>query len=451
MIELILSVLIKVAQLLLSLSILVIIHEFGHFTFAKLFKTRVEKFYLFFNPWFSLFKFKKGETEYGLGWLPLGGYVKISGMIDESMDKEQMSKEPQPWEFRSKSSIQRLLIMLGGVLFNVLFAFLVYAMVLFAWGESYLPTQSVKYGIICDSLALDMGLQHGDKVLSVDDQHIEKFNDITPALIYDDAKSIQVDRNGERVNVSVPEDFVNKYIEELSRYKEGQSFISVAFPFIADHFPDDSQAQKMGLQIDDEIVGINGKELPYFGLVKHELENHIGEAITLNVMRGGQELGLETRVDELGRIGVFPKTPEFFFEFSKKEYGFFESFPVGVVKGVGMIKSYLKDLKLVFTPKTKAYKELGGFIAIGNIFPDKWDWFTFWYMTAFLSIMLAVLNLLPIPALDGGHVMFLIIEMITGRKPGDKFMEYAQIVGMFMLLALVLYANGNDIIKLFTK
>ncbi len=437
-------VLIKAAQLLLSLSILVIIHEFGHFTFAKLFKTRVEKFYLFFNPWFSLFKFKKGETEYGLGWLPLGGYVKISGMIDESMDKEQMSKEPQPWEFRSKSSIQRLLIMLGGVLFNVLFAFLVYAMVLFTWGESYLPTQNVKYGIICDSLALDMGLQHGDKILTVDGQYIENFGDIARELVYDEAKSIQINRNGEALDITVPDDFVNNFIKK-------QSFIYAAFPFIASHFPNDSEAQDKGVLTGDKIIGINGMDIPYFDLVKLELQNHIGDTITLNLMRGGQKTNIEMEVSESGTIGVYPELPESLLEYSELKYGFFESIPAGVKKGTHMIGAYLKDLKLVFTPETEAYKELGGFIAIGNIFPGKWDWYVFWRMTAFLSIMLAVLNLLPIPALDGGHVMFLIIEMITGRKPGDKFMEYAQIVGMLMLLALVLYANGNDIVKLFTK
>ncbi len=438
------TVLIKAAQLLLSLSILVIIHEFGHFTFAKLFKTRVEKFYLFFNPWFSLFKFKRGETEYGLGWLPLGGYVKISGMIDESMDKEQLSKEPQPWEFRSKPSGHRLLIMLGGVLFNALFAFLIYSMILFAWGESYLPTQNARYGIICDSLALEIGLQHGDKIITVDGQTIENFSDIAPALLYDGAKSIQIDRNRQSLNIPVPGDFISRFIE-------AKSFIYIAYPFIADDFPKDSYAKSMGVQIDDNIIGINGKDIPYFGLLVREFQNHIGETITLTVLRGGQHVELEMVVPETGKIGVFPKPPDYFLEFNDIKYGFFEAIPAGVIKGVGMIKSYLKDMKLVFTPSTKAYKSLGGFIAIGNIFPGVWDWHSFWLMTAFLSIMLGVLNLLPIPALDGGHVLFLIIEMITGRKPGDKFMEYAQIVGMLLLLALVLYANGNDIIKLFTK
>ena len=437
-------VLIKAAQLLLSLSILVIIHEFGHFTFAKIFKARVEKFYLFFNPWFSIFKFKKGETTYGLGWLPLGGYVKIAGMIDESMDKEQMAKEPQPWEFRSKPAYQRLLIMLGGVLFNVIFAFIVYAMILFAWGESYLATKNVKYGIICDTLALDMGLQHGDKILTVDGKAIEKFSNITPELLYHDAKSIQVDRDGQMIDIPVPDNWVNNYIEK-------QSFIYYAYPFVADEFPNDSYAKEMGIIKGDRIVGINGKDLPYFDLLVLELQNHIGKPITLDIIRDGKEMAIDMVVPESGKIGIYPKDPESFFEFNEIRYGFFESFPAGVSKGVQMIGAYLKDLKLIFTPETKAYKSLGGFIAIGKIFPEKWDWHRFWFMTAFLSIMLAILNLLPIPALDGGHVLFLIVEMVSGRKPSDKFLEYAQIVGLILLLALVLYANGNDIIKLFSR
>lgn len=439
-------VLIKAAQLLLSLSILVIIHEFGHFTFAKLFKTRVEKFYLFFNPWFSIFKFKRGETTYGLGWLPLGGYVKISGMIDESMDKEQMSKEPQPWEFRSKSSVQRLLIMLGGVMFNVIFAFLVYAMVLFTWGESYVPTKNANHGIVCDSLALDMGLRHGDKILTVDGEYIEDFDDIKLRLLYDEAKSIQIDRNGEVMDIPVPADWVSRFIEQKG------FFISIAVPFFADSLKDGYPAKEAGVQPGDQIVGVNGEVIPYINLIRPELQKNIGKTITLSILRDEQALDLEMTVPESGEIGIWNKdVSDYGIEPATLTYGFFESFPAGTRKGIEMIQSYLKDLKLIFTPETKAYKSLGGFIAIGKIFPKEWDWYRFWFMTAFLSIMLAVLNLLPIPALDGGHVLFLLVEMVTGKKPSEKFLEYAQIIGMFLLLALVLYANGNDIIKLFTK
>ncbi|MCD6333697.1 MAG: RIP metalloprotease RseP [Bacteroidales bacterium] len=438
------TILIKAAQLLLSLSILVIIHELGHFTFAKIFKTRVEKFYLFFNPWFSLFKVKKGETEYGIGWLPLGGFVKISGMIDESMDREQMKKEPHPWEFRSKPSGQRLLIMLGGVLYNVIFAFLIYSMVLFTWGEKYLPTANVQYGIICDTLALDMGLHNGDKILTLDHQPVEDFLDVVPQIVYKGAKSIQVERDGKEIDIPVPDDFVKRFLDK-------KSFIYYAYPFVVKEFTKGAPAKEAGMREDDRILGINGKSLPYFDLFVLELQKHIGEQVTIQVDRNGQKLDLPVTVPESGKIGVYPVDPKSFFELKEIHYGFFQSLPAGVKKGVQTISSYLKDLKLIFSPETKAYKSLGGFIAIGNIFPAQWDWQVFWKMTAFLSIMLAVLNVLPIPALDGGHVLFLTYEIITGRKPSDKFMEIAQIVGMVILLALVIYANGNDLIKLFTK
>ncbi|MFA6127623.1 MAG: RIP metalloprotease RseP [Bacteroidales bacterium] len=445
------DILIKASQLLLSLSLLVIIHEFGHFIFARLFKTRVEKFYLFFNPWFSLFKMKRGDTEYGIGWLPLGGYVKIAGMIDESMDKEAMKLPPQPWEFRSKPSGQRLLIMLGGVLFNVLFAFIIYSMILMAWGEKYLPTQNLKYGIICDSLALNMGLQHGDKILTIDNHVVEDFHDIIPELVYKKAKSIQVDRAGQTLNINVPVTFVSEYIEFIQKYKGKREFIYFAFPFVIRDFSPGYPAKDAGMKIDDRIIGINGQDLPYFDLFVMEIKKHAGDSVVINVDRNGEKLDFPMLIPQDGKIGAFPTDPKSFFELKEIKYGFFAAFPAGVKKGISTISSYLKDLKMIFNPETGAYKSLGGFIAIGNIFPSIWNWQVFWNMTAFLSIMLAVLNVLPIPALDGGHVFFLVFEIITGKKPNERFMEVAQIVGMLLLLALVLYANGNDIIKLFQK
>jgi regulator of sigma E protease len=445
------DIVIKAAQLLLSLSLLVIIHEFGHFIFARLFKTRVEKFYLFFNPWFSLFKIKRGDTEYGVGWLPLGGYVKISGMIDESMDKEAMKLPPQPWEFRAKPSGQRLLIMLGGVMFNVLFAFLIYSMILFAWGEKYLPTQNVKYGIICDSLALELGLQHGDKILTVDNHKVEDFHDVIPEIVYKGAKTIQVDRNGQLAEVPIPTSFVSQFIETSRKSKGKSGFIYYAYPFVVRDFSQGYPAKESGIQINDRIVGINDIDLPYFDLFVMEIKNHAGDSVLIQVDRNGERLSFPMVIPEDARIGAFPTDPKSFFDLKEIEYGFFASFPAGVKKGVQTISSYLKDLKLIFNPETKAYKSLGGFIAIGNIFPAAWNWQVFWNMTAFLSIMLAVLNILPIPALDGGHVFFLGFEIITGKKPNDRFMEVAQIVGMLLLLALVLYANGNDIVRLFQK
>ncbi|MCX6227466.1 MAG: RIP metalloprotease RseP, partial [Bacteroidia bacterium] len=393
-------ILIKAAQLLLSLSLLVIIHEFGHFVFARLFKTRVEKFYLFFNPWFSLFKMKRGDTEYGIGWLPLGGYVKISGMIDESMDKEAMKLPPQPWEFRSKPSGQRLLIMLGGVVFNVILAFFIYSMILFTWGERYLPTKNAKYGIICDSLALNMGLRHGDKILTIDNHAVEDFKNLVPEIVYQSAKSIQVDRDGQVVNIAVPANFVSEYIEFVRKYKGKRDFIYFAYPFVVSSFSPGYPAKGAGININDRIIGINGQDLPWFNLFVLEIQKHIGDSVIINVDRNGEKMAFQLLVPEDGRIGVKSTDPTSFFELKEIRYGFFASFPAGVKKGVETISSYLKDLKMIFSPETGAYKSLGGFIAIGNIFPASWNWYAFWNMTAFLSIMLAVLNILPIPALD---------------------------------------------------
>ncbi|MFC2118842.1 RIP metalloprotease RseP [Bacteroidota bacterium] len=449
----ILQVLIKAGQLILSLSILVLLHEFGHFIFAKIFKARVEKFYLFFNPWFSLFKIKKGETEFGVGWLPLGGYCKISGMIDESMDKEQLSKPPQPYEFRSKPSYQRLLIMLGGVLFNFITAFLIYSMILFTWGNEYLPTDNAKYGIYCDTLATDMGFRNGDIILSVDNKHVEDFRGIFEELIYNEVKTVQVKRNGKNFDVPIPEDFVSQFLERRSYYKSNVSkdpyfFFRPELPFIIGEFGDDSVGEKAGLEIGDKIVGFNDEPVKGFYHFGSKLANVSAQNSKITVERNGEFIQYSLTFDESMKIGAWADNSKFL-ETETKEYGFFASIPAGIKQGSQSISNYLKDIKLIFTPKTKAYKSLGGFIAIGNIFPDTWDWMTFWTMTALLSIMLAVLNLLPIPALDGGHVLFLVFEIITGRKPADKFIEYAQIVGMLLLLALVLFANGNDIIKLF--
>ncbi|MCK4662188.1 MAG: RIP metalloprotease RseP [Bacteroidales bacterium] len=443
------EVLIKIAQLLLSLSILVVIHEFGHYTFAKIFKTRVEKFYLFFNPWFSLFKFKRGETEYGMGWLPLGGYVKISGMIDESMDKEQMKKPPQPWEFRSKSSPQRLLIMLGGVLYNFILAFLIFASVLYIWGEEYLPNSNVKYGIVCDSVALNMGLQNGDKILSVDYNELDNFRTIVHKIILDDAKTIQIDRNGEKINIDIPE-------ETISYLLKKPDFINTRFPisaFVIDGFVKDSPAKTAGLQKGDKITGINNNYFEFFDEFKEQITKNKNTEIILNITRGTNKLNIPVKVNELGMIGVAWDTKMFrdIFEYKKIEYGFFAAFPAGIKKGYNLGIDYLKQFKLLFQPKTKAYESLGGFITIGNIFPGVWDWKSFWFLTAFLSILLGVINVMPIPALDGGHVMFLLYEVISGRKPSDKFLEYAQITGMIILFSLLIYANGNDIVKLFNK
>jgi len=438
------DILIKAGQLLLSLSILVIIHELGHFTFAKLFKTRVEKFYLFFDAWFSLCKFKRGETEYGIGWIPLGGYVKISGMIDESMDKEQMALPPQDYEFRSKTSWQRLLIMIGGVLFNFILAIIIYIGVLFVWGEKYLPAENVKYGIMCDSLAYDMGLKDGDKITQVNGKEIKNFKEIVPKILLEEPQSITIVRNGETMNLPLDNKSIAKII------KHGRPFFDARIPFIAAAFTKDSPAKAAGMQVNDKIIAIDTIRTEFFDEVKTQIVKYKGKEVSMTVVRNGLEKNLKVKISKEGTIGVAPDSRlDSFFDLEKKEYTIVESVPAGFEKGYNEVGDYLKQFKLLFTPETEAYKSLGGFIAIGNIFPAEFDWYAFWMMTALLSIMLGVVNILPIPALDGGHVMFLFYEIITGRKPSDKFMEYAQITGMVLLLGLLLFANGNDIIKLF--
>lgn len=437
------EILVKTGQFLLSLSILVILHEMGHFLFAKLFKARVEKFYLFFNPWFSLFKFKKGETEYGIGWLPLGGYVKISGMIDESMDKEQMKQPPQPFEFRAKPAWQRLLIMIGGVLVNLVLALLIYSAILFTWGEEYLPTKSAKYGIACDSLGLELGFRNGDKILTVSGTEIENFQQISHDILLNENREVVVLRDSDTITVQVDP-------SKLAKLVKNPMIFAPRFPFIIEETRPNENAEKAGLKKGDRMIAINGEPKQFFDEFKSTVLMNKGKSITITVQRDTQTLTLPVDVPETGIVGVVPVIElSRFFEISKKEYSFIQSIPAGVKRGVNTIKSYLKQLKLIFSPETKAYESLGGFITIGKIFPSTWDWQSFWALTAFLSIILGIMNILPIPALDGGHVLFLLYEMVTGRKPGDKFMEYAQLTGMILLLALLLYANANDVIRLF--
>src|SRR5690554_497341 len=438
------TILIKAAQLILSLSILVVLHEFGHFMFARLFNTRVEKFYLFFNPWFSLFKFKKGETEYGVGWLPLGGYVKISGMIDESMDKEAMKLPPQPYEFRAKPAWQRLLIMVGGVMMNFIFALAIYVGVLYVWGEQYLPTKNATHGIVVTEAGEDIGLRTGDKILTVDNQYIENFHKIIPTVVLNDARTIQVERDGQVVDVNISSD-------DMSKLLKSKSVIAprVLFKMQIEGFTADSPGEKAGLMTGDRIVKLNGNEITYYDEWSNELSDLKDDPITLTVERNGQLVDVDMVLGEDGMIGIrMNQFTENYLQLETINYGFFESIPAGIARGFEITKDYLKQFKLLFRPETKAYESLGGFATIGNIFPGTWDWFSFWNMTAFISIILAIMNLLPIPALDGGHVMFLFFEMISGRKPGEKFLEYAQIAGMLLLLALVIYANANDIIKM---
>ena len=435
---------IQAAQLLLGISILVVLHELGHFVAAKAFKTKVESFYLFFNPWFSLFKKKIGETEYGIGWLPLGGYVKIAGMIDESMDKEQMKKPAEPWEFRSKPTWQRLIIMLGGVIVNVITAFFIYAMILFAWGEKYIPAKNATYGVYCDSVAQSIGFKNGDKIIALDGKPVDAettYGEITVQILLDDIKQVTVDRNGSNEQISIPADFAETVISN----KVTKGLFTEECPFIVDSLMPDMPAQKAGLMKGDEIISINGNQIS--GLINSldYLSPEKEKEVTLGVLREGQTIELKVTPDENGMIGVGRRTPLDFLEVETKKYGFFASIPAGFAKTGNVLKRYIDQFKLIFSKA--GVKQLGGFGSISKLYGAVWNWQNFWEKTALISVMLAVMNLLPIPALDGGHVMFLTYEMITRRKPNEKLMEYAQVAGMLLLLTFMLYANGMDVVR----
>ncbi|MFT3981331.1 MAG: RIP metalloprotease RseP [Ferruginibacter sp.] len=439
-----------VAQLLLSLSILVVLHEFGHYITAKWFKCRVEKFYLFFDPWFSLFKKKVGETEYGIGWLPLGGYVKISGMIDESMDKDQMKMPPQPYEFRAKPAWQRLIIMLGGIIVNVLLAFIIYAGILMVWGEKKIDSSSLKYGIAFnDPVFHSLGFRNGDKIVAIDGKPLDDYNETLKRLIVVD-HNVTVIRDGKQEILNMPEDLIGQLIEK--KKKSETPLISERVPTIVKVLSDSSPARKAGLQAQDEIVGIDGTTMNYYDETVAFLKNKkANDNVTLTVKRKDSTMNIVTTLNSEGKIGFRP--PLFdeeldslgIIKYSVTKYGFFAAFPAGVKKAGYELNSYINQFKKILSPKTGGFKGLSGFKGMASVFNKYyWDWERFWTMTAFFSIALAFMNLLPIPALDGGHVLFTLGEMITGRKPSEKFLEYAQIVGMVILLSLMLYANGND-------
>lgn len=449
------EIVIKISQFLLSLSLLIVLHELGHFIPAKLFKTRVEKFYLFFDVKFSLFKKKIGETVYGIGWLPLGGYVKIAGMIDESMDTEQMQQEPQPWEFRSKPAWQRLIIMLGGVTVNFILAFLIYIGMTSYYGDKYIANESLKDGVWVQSEVLqDAGLQTGDKILMADGQPVERANELSYKIMM--AHQLTVDRNGENVEVTLPVDVLDQLSEE--RQQERVFPVTPRIPLIVSQISEDSP-NKDNLQLGDFINTFNGVEVTYADQFKPMVEQHKGQTVKAVITRDEKTHEIDLTVNDEGEIGIaYPrglreKDAERLglYEISHENYSLVESIPVGINKGIDRLVDYGQQLKKIVNPDTGAYKSVGGFKAIYDVFPDFWSWERFWEITALLSIMLGVMNLLPIPALDGGHVMFLLYEIITGKKPSDKFLEYAQTVGFFILIALLLFANGNDIYKAIFK
>ena len=439
------EIVIKVLQFFMSLSLLVAIHEFGHFIMARVFKIRVEKFYIFFDPWFSLFKWKRGETEYGVGWLPLGGYVKIAGMIDESMDLEQMKAPVQPWEFRAKPAWQRFMVMIAGVVMNILLAMVIYSGIRYVYGESYMANEDVKWGYVFNESAERMGFRDGDKFVSVDGEIVDDINEVrSKLLLTKEDRHIVVDRAGEQVAFTIP----FEQMLEMRRNREYEDLYALRLPFFIDSLASAS-AIDAGLQVGDQVVALNGVQAIGVQEITDKLQQHKSDTVTLTVLRSGVANELVVPINEEGKMGVMFKGDVF--QPRTRTFTLLQAIPAGVSLALETVADYWQQLKLIFQPKTKMYEELGGFIAIGNIFPSEWNWLQFWTMTAFLSVILAVMNILPIPGLDGGHALFTLWEMITGRKPSDKFLEVMQYIGFAILFALLIYANGNDIYRLFTK
>lgn len=448
-------ILIKVIQFFVSLSLLVMIHEFGHYIAARIFKIRVEKFYIFFNPWFTLYKRKIGETEYGVGWLPLGGYVSLAGMIDESMNTEQMKLPPQPWEFRTKPAWQRLIVMVAGVFMNVVLAMIIYSGMLFTWGERYLHNDSAVHGYAFSDAGKALGFKDRDRILSIDGEKIGDAQEIGyNLLIADEDRTVELVRDRDTIRMDIP-------LAKLVAMRESGNYKGMYSPIVSPLIvekPTFDSAVEAGYQRGDQIVAVGEKRLYSGELIRTELMEHKGKSVDITVLRyeadslgkmAATEVVIPTAIDDKGRIGVELQPVEDV-KPTHKEYGFFESIPAGIKMAGQEIASYWEQLKMIVNPDTKLYKEVGGFLSIGGVFPDTWDWRDFWRITALISIMLAVMNLLPIPGLDGGHALFTLWELITRRKPSDKFMEIMQWIGLFILFALLIYANGNDIIKLFS-
>ncbi len=430
-------VIIKILQVILALSVLILIHEFGHFIFAKMFRIRVEKFYLFFDAGFALFRFKprNSDTEYGIGWLPLGGYCKISGMVDESMDTESLKSEPKPWEFRSKPAWQRLLVMFGGVLFNFIFAIIVYIGILAGWGESYISNEDNE--IYVNELAYEMGFRNGDRILSFDDYTPERFEMLQADMARQTARKATVLRDGDTVDIYIDQNMIGEVLNSPGMF-------DLAIPFVVDTVPATSPNAAAGLMKGDRITAINGKPIEFLQDSRALLGDYEGKETDITVVRDRDTLRIPVQVDTSGRLGIYAAIPGV----KTKTYSVISAIPAGIKHTFSNIGGYIQDLKLVFTPSTEAYKSVGSFIAMGQIFPATWDWYRFLNILALLSIMLGVMNLIPIPALDGGHILFTLYEMITGRKPSDKFLAAAQMVGMVILLGIMILAFGNDIGRL---
>jgi regulator of sigma E protease len=435
------TVIIMIAQMLLGLSILVLLHEWGHFVTARAFKIRVEKFYVFFDAWGKkIFSFKKGDTEYGIGWLPLGGYVKITGMVDESLDTAQLKNVPEPYEFRSKPAWQRLIVMLGGVTVNAILGVIIFAGILMYWGEKFIPNSELKHGIVASALAQEVGLQTGDKLVSINGEAVIKFDDImsSKVLLGSDV-AITVDRNGAPVNIVLPNDFTKRLLNS-----DKSDFVLPRMAFKVGEVMPNMPAAEAGLMIGDEITAINDEAVSFFDELQSSLQTLKGQTIQMDVLRAGKPASLNVSVSEAGTIGFYPELEVM--ETSFKKYGFFESIPAGATLAWNVISDNIKGFGKVFSGDIPVEKSLGGPIAIAKkMYGGVWDWYRFWMTTGLLSMILAFMNLLPIPALDGGHVVFLLIEMVIGKPVSEKVMLAAQYVGMILVISLMVFAFGNDI------
>ena len=436
---------VKTAQFILSFSILVVLHEIGHFIPARLFGTRVEKFYLFFNPGFSLWKKKIGETEYGIGWIPFGGYVKIAGMIDESMDKEQLKKEPESWELRSKPAYQRLIVMLGGVIVNVVLAIVIFIGISWYWGDDYLPAKNVTYGVHASALAKQMGVQDGDIILSLDKKELENFDALEAKLILTNPTTLEVQRGDSIISLNIPPNLATS----LAKFKKSDPFVIPRIPVIIDSVGSSAVVLEGAFSKNDTLLKINNTSIQYQYEFIEVKQKYADSIVMVTSKRGNDTVYTKALINGSGQIGLFVKLPYALFKTVHKEFTFFQAIPEGVNRCYTTLDNYIQGIKQIFTGKVNANDSLGSLISIGNTFPAAWDWERFWTLTAIFSIILAFMNVLPIPALDGGHALFIIVEMITGRKPGDKFMEYAQIVGMMLMFGLMLYALGLDFWRLF--
>ncbi len=455
------GVLTQILGLILSLSVLIFVHELGHYLFARLFKTRVDKFYLFFNPGFSVMRAKKFKgkwhfsffsgaapeewnehpeyTEWGIGWLPLGGYCSINGMIDETTSAGELPEEPQPYEFRSKPAWQRFFIIFGGVLVNFITALILYPLILFSWGKEYIPLANATYGLQFSDVAKEAGFRDGDKIISLDGDSIKLLSDLKNRVLLDGTKTVIVDRNGEKVSIQLPDDFPVQILGSK------QDFCDFNTPLVIDSVLRNGSV----LSKSDSLVALNGVPLNSFSELQNMLKEHKGKSIAMDFYRNGERLQKEVQIDGDAKLGISFKSPVNFLKVEKKEYTLWQSIPEGIANAVKTLGMYVKQFKLLATKEGAS--QLGGFITIGSIFPKTWDWQHFWSMTAFLSIILAFMNILPIPGLDGGYILFILVEMITGRKPSDKFLTIANTIGFVFLIILLLYANGMDFVRLFTK